>query len=329
MLSVRCVITGLAMTIPYRHGLHDLGNAVYAYLQPDGSWGWSNAGLIVDGDQSLLVDTLFDLALTQRMLDEMRRATPAARSIDVVVNTHANGDHCWGNQLVAGARIIASRAAAAEMPELPPQILAQLMRQAPAMGQLGAYLTRIFGAFAFDGITLTPPTETFDAQLDLQVGDRVVSLIEVGPAHTRGDVLVHVPADRVLFTGDILFQGSHPIIWAGPVAQWIAALDRILTMDVDVVVPGHGPLTDLAGVRRMRDYFVHLRDQTRQRFDAGMSLDEAVRDIELDEFADWLDAERLYINVAAIYRELGASDVPADPVAMFNGMSALAAPAAP
>ncbi len=89
------------MKRPYTKGLHDLGNGLWAYLQPDGGWGWSNAGLIVDGDRSLLVDTLFDLKLTREMLDAMRRAVPAAQSIETLVNTHANGDHCFGNQLVA------------------------------------------------------------------------------------------------------------------------------------------------------------------------------------------------------------------------------------
>ncbi len=92
----------------YTKGLHDLGNSVYAYLQPDGTWGWSNAGLITDGEATLLVDTLFDLKLTREMLDTMRRSVQAAARIDMVVNTHANGDHCYGNQLVADAQIIAS-----------------------------------------------------------------------------------------------------------------------------------------------------------------------------------------------------------------------------
>ena len=109
----------------YEKGLHELGNGLYAYLQPDGSWGWSNAGLVVDGSESLLVDTLFDLKLTREMLAEMRRATPAAADIGQLVNTHANGDHCFGNQLVAGAEIIASKAAAAEMAEMGPERLTQ------------------------------------------------------------------------------------------------------------------------------------------------------------------------------------------------------------
>jgi cyclase len=318
------------MTDSYRRGLHELGEGLYAYLQPDGSWGWSNAGLIVPGagagagDQALLVDTLFDLALTQRMLDEMRRATAAAERIGVVVNTHANGDHCWGNQLVPGARIVASRAGAAEMAEVPPQMLAHMMRAAPSMGPLGAYLQRIFGAFQFDGIQLAPPTETFDGHLELRVGDRVVELYEVGPAHTRGDVMVHVPDARVVFTGDILFHEGHPVMWAGPVASWIAALDRILDLDVDVVVPGHGPLADKGGVRRLRDYFVHLDEETRKRHQAGLSWHEAAHDIArtaMGAYASWRDAERIMINVATLYRQLGATGVPTDVVALFGHMS--------
>ena len=94
----------------YSKGLHDIGRGCFAYLQPDGSWGWSNAGLVTDGDQTLLVDTLFDLPLTTAMLKTMRDAVPAARKIGKLVNTHANGDHTFGNQLVEGAEIIACRA---------------------------------------------------------------------------------------------------------------------------------------------------------------------------------------------------------------------------
>ena len=117
-----------------------------AYLQPDGGWGWSNAGLITDDDRSLLVDTLFDLKLTAEMLDAMRRTTPAADRIDNLVNTHANGDHWFGNSLVEGADIVASASAAAEMLELPPDRFAQLMKAAPSMGATGAFLARVFGA---------------------------------------------------------------------------------------------------------------------------------------------------------------------------------------
>src|SRR5262249_48520731 len=148
-------------TWQYTKGLHDLGNSVYAYLQPDGSWGWSNAGLITDGEAALLIDTLFDLKLTQEMLETMHRSVPAASHIGMVVNTHANGDHCFGNQLVAGAQIIASQKTADEMVEgIQPAQLALLLKQAPAMGQLGVYGIHVFGPFNFENITLTPPSKT-------------------------------------------------------------------------------------------------------------------------------------------------------------------------
>jgi glyoxylase-like metal-dependent hydrolase (beta-lactamase superfamily II) len=309
---------------PYTKGLHDLGNGLWAYLQPDGGWGWSNAGLIVDGDRSLLVDTLFDLKLTREMLDAMRRATPAAQSIDTLVNTHANGDHCFGNELVSGARIVTSSASAKEMAEVGPARLAQLMRQATELGEAGDYLRRIFGAFQFDGITLTLPTETFDGETTLVVGGKEVRLYEVGPAHTQGDLLVHVPGDRAIFTGDILFIEGHPVIWAGPISNWIRACDRILAMDVETIVPGHGPLTDKNGVRRLRDYLEYIAREARRRYDAGMPMFEAAQDIALDDYSSWGDAERIVVNVNSLYREFSGSREPADVNALFAQMAALA-----
>jgi cyclase len=308
----------------YRRGLHDVGDGLYAYLQPDGSWGWSNAGLIVDGEASLLVDTLFDLALTGDMLAEMKRGVPAAEQIDTLVNTHANGDHTYGNQLAAGARILASRKTAEEMLELPPAAMAALAEAAPQMGRLGEFMLECFGSFDFAGIELTPPDETFDGEHSLRVGDKEVQLIEVGPAHTRGDTLVLVPGDRVLFSGDILFHGGHPIVWAGPISNWVAACDRILAMDVDVIVPGHGPVADKEAVRELRSYFEYVEAEARERFEAGMTALEAARDIGMDRYADWGESERLVVNVQAVYNELAPDGEPPNPVELFGQMAEFA-----
>ncbi len=310
---------------PFSKGLRDLGNGIYAYLQPDGSWGWSNAGLVVDGDESLLVDTLFDLHLTEEMLKAMRDASRAAVRIDTLVNTHANGDHCYGNQLVGDAVIIASKASAEEMSEVSAGMMAQLLENADALGETGAFFRRAFGAFDFSGIELVPPSETFSGEHTLRVGDKEVRLIEVGPAHTRGDVLVHVPDDRVIFTGDILFINGTPIIWEGPVGNWIAACDRILGLELEAIVPGHGPITDKAGVRAVRDYLVFARDEARVRYDAGMSANDAARDISLGEFSRWLDAERIAVNVHTLYREFSGSSERASALELFGLMAELAA----
>ena len=146
------------MRLPeYRHGLVELGDGCLAYLQPDGGWGWSNAGLVVGDGGSLLVDTLFDLRLTQEMLDAMAPVTATA-PIATLVNTHANGDHCYGNQLVDHAEIIATTAAAHEMTDVPPSLLAGLV---DAPGEVGELFARFFGAFRFEGIE----TEIADAHV--------------------------------------------------------------------------------------------------------------------------------------------------------------------
>ena len=308
----------------YSKGLQEVGDGLYAYLQPDGSWGWSNTGLVTDGECTLLVDTLYDLTLTGEMLKAMRDAVPAAARIETLVNTHANGDHCFGNQLVEGARILASERTAEEMPELPPAAMAAIVEQAPSMGELGEFFLRCFGAFDFTGIELALPDQTFRGELRMRVGDRRLDLFEVGPAHTRGDTLVHLPDERVLFSGDILFSGAHPIAWAGPVSNWIAACERILEMDVDVIVPGHGPIAGPDAVREERAYFEYLYEQARDLHAQGMDVMQATRALNMDRWASWGEAERLVVNVANIYAELNGDEEPLNPLTAFQQMAELA-----
>lgn len=308
----------------YRRGLTDLGNGGYAWLQPDGGWGWSNAGLVTDGEASLLVDTLFDTRLTAEMLDAMRRAAPrAAGRFDWLVNTHSNGDHCNGNELVEGAEIVASKACAEEMAHESPGMMATLMARAPQMGEVGEFFLHCFGAFHFEGIRQTLPTRTFEGATTLNVGDKTVHLDQVGPAHTAGDVLVWVPADRLMFTGDILFIEGHPILWAGPVQNWLDACERIIAADPECVVPGHGPITDLRGVRAVQDYLTYIRDEARRRYDAGMPALEAARDISLADYDSWGDAERIAVNVSVLYKEFAGDRSPNDTAALFALMAQL------
>ncbi|MEK9683270.1 MAG: MBL fold metallo-hydrolase [Rhodospirillaceae bacterium] len=294
----------------FSHGLHDLGNGCWAFLQPDGGWGWSNSGLIEDSGETLLVDTLFDLSLTGKMLAEMRKAVPAAKDIDVLVNTHANGDHTYGNQLVKTARIVASAATKKEMQKRPPEAFTKITSNWQEYGEFGRLIHELMGRkFNFEGIENVLPTETFDRKKNILVGNKRVELLNVGPAHTSGDTLVWLPDQNLVYTGDIIFSGGHPIIWAGPIDNWIAACDQILAWDVAVVVPGHGPVGDKNSVSSLRQYLVELFTLARPRFDSGMAWVDAAEEIIADHFTHWIDRERVFINVASLWREFSEGKV--------------------
>ncbi len=331
-----------------RKTLTEVAAGVLAYTQLPGSWGYSNSGLIVDGDQCLLVDTLFDKKLTLEMLATMRHASAAAQQIGTVVNTHGNGDHCYGNSVMTGSRIVGSRGCVEDLRAAPPQRNALLLRASRLMSSLGGagrMIGRVSGAvglhnvawlaetapfalplfeeFDFRDNESVLPDQTFEGRLTLEVGDRRVELWEVGPAHTLGDTVVHVPDERVLFTGDILFKDAHPVIWQGPVSNWIRACRELLELPVDVVIPGHGPITDLSGLQETVEYLEWLTVEARGRHDAGLSVDEAVREIELEAYRDWLDPERIFVNVHTLYRDFEGDTRAPEILEMFAGMARL------
>lgn len=306
----------------YHGGLHDLGHGCHAWLQPDGSWGWSNSGLVTGSGQSLMVDTLFDLALTRRMLDGIAPVTDAF-PVATLVNTHSDGDHYFGNELVAASgevEIVASRAAAELMTQEAVEALAGVKRlDSPT----GAFAREIFGPFEFEGITSTGPTRTFSGETALDVGGREVRLIQVGPAHTPGDTLVHVPDAGILYSGDILFVGGTPIAWAGPISRWVAACDRILGMDVTTIVPGHGPVTDKSGVHRVREYLTWVEAQARRRFEDGLDVDAAIASIDLGDYGSLPEYGRLAQNVINVYQELDPGMARPDRLTVLGRIAAL------
>ncbi|MGN6335578.1 fumarylacetoacetate hydrolase family protein [Mycobacterium sp.] len=290
--------------VPYTRGLHQVGDRVWAWTLPDGGYGWSNAGLIAGTGAALLVDTLFDLALTREMLTAMRPITESAPITDAVI-THSNGDHTHGNQLLdASVRIIAARGTAEEIEHgMAPEMLA--MAQTANLGPVATPYTRErFGHFDFSNITLRNADQTFERSLCVDVGGRRIDVLNLGPAHTAADSVVHVPDAGVLFGGDLLFIGCTPIVWAGPIANWVAACDAMIALDAPTVVPGHGPVTDPDGIRAVRGYLVHVADQAEAAYRRGLSWAEAADTIDLGEYATWLDAERVVVNVYQRYREL-------------------------
>ena len=313
-------MTGPTTRPPYHRGLHELGDGLFAYLQPDGGWGWSNAGLVSPDGGYTLVDTLFDARLTAAMLDEMAAVT-ATRPIATLVNTHANGDHCYGNGLVGGAEIVSSRAAAREMDEVPPSLLAAMVSSDLGDPALNDYVRAAFGPFDFDGAVPAPPTRTFTGTLGLDVAGTSVELIEAGPAHTARDVVVHLPAASTAFVGDLAFVGGTPIVWAGPLSNWCDAIDLVRGLGVTTVVPGHGPVCGTPELVEIRDYLAFVESEAIARFHGGMTAAEAALDIDLGPWASWGERERITVNVDTVYRHLDPAAPRTDVLSLFRAMA--------
>lgn len=296
-------------TTPYTTGLNKIAEGCYGWFEPPGSWGLANSGILVVGDEVLVVDTQNDMPRARGLRDAVREVAGSAE-VAAVVNTHADGDHWFGNLLFEGTRIIATAEAGAEMRALPhdPRLIRQAA-DAAAGEALRAFLNWRADMFDYTGWEPVFPTETHTASTSIEIGGTQVDLIHVGPAHTPGDMVVHVPERGVVFAGDLVFHRSTPMVWAGPMSNVIGACQMILALEPAVVVPGHGSVADRAGVQDLCDYLTLVHEHASKSFAAGHSRYEAYKRIDLGKYRLWAHSSRVFQAINAVYQEL-APDVP-------------------
>ncbi|GAB2996862.1 MBL fold metallo-hydrolase [Amycolatopsis acidiphila] len=275
--------------------LREVVDGVYAWVQPDGTWWVNNAGAIAGTGGTILVDTCATAERTRRFL----AAVAAATGDDPprwAVNTHQHGDHTYGNSLLPASTVLigheAMRAAllADPMIEGCPPFWSPLPDWGP--------------------VTRRVPDTVLRSELTLHTGARRVELRHPGyPVHTPGDVVVWLPAERVLFTGDLLFHGLTPMMAMGSGEGALRSLDWLGSFGAEHVVPGHGPVfgaAELPGVlaQHERYYRLVLETAAAGRRD-GLTPLAAARRCDLGEFAAWPDSERLVLN---LHREYALAD---------------------
>lgn len=242
----------------------------------------SNAGFIVTADGVVVIDALGSPQLARELLQGIARITP--KPVTHVVVTHYHADHIYGLQEFRklGARIVAHRAAL------------EYIHSETAQQRLKASRTEL-APWIDERTELVVPDQWVDGPVDMTVGGVRILLRPVGPAHTPEDLAVHLPAEGVLFAGDLVFRGRVPFVGQADSRQWIAALDTLLGMQAKVVVPGHGAMSTTAreDLELTRDYLAYLRER----------MGAAARDMEpFDEVyarTDWSRFEHLPLFRAA------------------------------
>ncbi len=276
----------MAITHPVKKewptGMIELAGGVFAYIQPTGESGVSNAGLLVGDRSATLIDTLMVPSLNQPFGEAVKRATPLP--INKIIHTHHHIDHIGGDSRFPLAEVFAHKAARERILASP---------------QLKPVFARFMPRFAkeFDQVQIQPPTVVFESDLSLYLGGREVRLIVLGPAHTPGDIGVYLPQEKILFSGDIAFFYVSPLAHEGTLKGWAKACERILQMDVETIVPGHGPIGTKEDLKLMRDYLLLLQQEGEKVLEAGYGPLEAGKRVNLGPFKEWREWPRVLINV--------------------------------
>jgi glyoxylase-like metal-dependent hydrolase (beta-lactamase superfamily II) len=308
--------------------MEQVSKSCFAVLNPKNRMCDSNSGLINLGG-GVVIDTQSDLSHARQMIELFGKVWSGMPRR--VVNTHEDGDHVWGNQLFDGAEIIAHRAVPDRMPLVADprdfrellngagRVFSRLILRVLHPGIL-AVATQLRQDYDFSDIKLALPTTLFDERHVLNLDGTEVDLIYVGPCHQVGDTIVHVPAEGVLFAGDLIFRQCAPLGFAGTYEKWLKALDLIIWLDPDVIVPGHGPVCGIEGAMEMKAYLEYVREESRRCFDRGLTAIDASRRIDLGPYAQWRGPARLYANVERAYREFRnePADVPRDLAKTFD-----------
>ncbi|MFF5302500.1 MBL fold metallo-hydrolase [Streptomyces sp. NPDC013161] len=287
----------------YEPRFEEVADGVHAFVQPDGGWCLSNAGVLRDSGTTVVVDTAATAARATRLRTETERLRGGARL--AVVNTHQHGDHTFGNSLFApDALFIAHDTARTDME------------------RSGLGLTRLWPDVPWGDITVTLPQLTYSDRLTLHLGTGEARLIHPGPAHTTGDTVLWVPGRKVLFTGDIVMNGVTPFCLMGSVEGSLRAIRDLRALGATTVVPGHGPVCGPEVLDTCARYLRWVQELARDGVAAGLSPLDAARQTDLGEWDTLLDTERLVPNLVRAYAEHrgGTPGEPVDETAAFGHM---------
>ncbi|SNY65490.1 MBL fold metallo-hydrolase [Paractinoplanes atraurantiacus] len=273
----------------------ELGAGLYAYVQPDGGWMVNNTGVVVDGaGAAVLVDTTSTERRNRAVLAEVARVSRGAPK--AVVNTHHHPDHTYGNGFLPAETTVIGHDKCRE------EVLAA-----------GLEATKVISEPDYGHLTLRPPELTFADRLTLHLSDFPVELVHAGRAHTSNDVLVWLPTQRVLFSGDLAFAGGQPFLLEGSVSGFGQAIAQMRALSPEILVPGHGPVrrgdevTDL--LDKMDAYVAYVAEVAAASHKEGLSPLEAARKHRDNPYQHWAETERFVGNLHRAYSELSGNPI--------------------
>jgi cyclase len=257
---------------------------LYAYISENDAS--ANSTFLIGDTGILVVDTGLNVPEGRKLLEEIRKISPLP--VRWIVNTHYHPDHRGGNRVVGPDALIIST------PYTRGRVRSAVEGQAVENSQ-------------------RPPedyelNEIMDGAIALHLGKHEVRVYHPGPAHTLGDLVVYFPGQHAIATGDLFLTNSCPAMDDGDLENWVRALDQILALPVEHVVPGHFELATKKELRHFRDYLAELRDQVDRMYSKGFKLAEVQRGLKLTQYEDLRQFPKYEAtfadNAAAYYAQL-------------------------
>jgi cyclase len=279
--------------------LRQLAPNVYAYVQGGGpgvsNAGVSNPGMIAGSDYLLAIDATQGPIPAKAFIAASKQAT--GKDFGRLVNTHHHGDHVNGNQFFAHTEILSH-----------PYCRDECVKAAATTPKMWDKTPGL--AEGTEERRLVPPSVTFKDDLTYFIGGTEVQFKFAGPAHTWGDMMAYLPQHKILFAGDVGFFWVAPYANNSYISKWIDMCDTIQGWDVDVIVPGHGPIGGKKDLAEMANYFRVLGVEARKRYDAKMPPGAAAAEIRLGRFDNWIGPERIIMDVVRWYEEWDSTLTP-------------------
>lgn len=248
--------------------VHNIGPDLYAYISDNDAS--ANSTFLVSDQGILVVDTGLNAQEGRKLLNEIRKVSQAP--VRWIVNTHYHPDHIGGNSVVGPDAISISTAFTRSQ--------AEKATQESSVNE-----------------TVGPKG------LALYVGGHEVQIYYPGPAHTQGDLVVYFADEHAISTGDLFLTNSCPAMDDGDMENWITALDQMLALPVEHVVPGHFELATKSELHRFRNYLADLRDQVARMYRQGMPLERVQAALALNAYRNF----RQYPNYEATFKDNAAA----------------------
>ena len=269
----------------------ELETGVFARLHE----GLTNAGIIVGDDSVLIIDSLRVPSFARDLIKDVKDITD--KPIQFVIDTHSHWDHSWGNEEFPDATIIGNKNCYAEMID------------GEWNEQWRKKVTSSNDPWSEEGniVNITPPNMTFETSMQLYFGGRELDLKYFGRAHTSGDIYIHLPKEKIVFTGDVAQDGGVPYLGDCYPVDWPDTDNKLAALPIERFMSGHGPIGDHKALEGARDFIHNLVDSVKSAIADGQNSVQASESVIAQltpEYGNWRSFDRIGENLTSVYEKL-------------------------